>query len=124
MPQYQGTGYVVSPHDSAFAAYLDAACWSSYDDECGQELYADRLTDEAVEKMREDWEDFCKANAEDIEVDLVQAAHDFWLTRNRHGAGFWDGHWPQDVADRLTKSAHAYGEVYLQADDDGSIHVY
>jgi hypothetical protein len=123
MPQYQGTGFIVSPHDAAFAAYLDAACWSSHVD--GEdELYAHHLTDEAVQKMREDWEDFRKLNAELIKDDLVQAAQDFWLTRNRHGAGFWDGHWPQDVADRLTKAAHVYGEVHLWADDDGRIHHY
>ena len=26
---------------------------------------------------------------------LAQAGHDFWLTRNGHGAGFWDGDWPK-----------------------------
>lgn len=28
---------------------------------------------------------------EEDESDLEQLGHDFWLTRNRHGAGFWDG---------------------------------
>ena len=26
------------------------------------------------------------------------AGHDFWLTRNGHGAGFWDGDWIAPVA--------------------------
>ena len=25
--------------------------------------------------------------------------HDFWLTRNHHGAGFWDGDYPEPFAD-------------------------
>jgi hypothetical protein len=41
------------------------------------------------------------------------AGHDFWLTRNRHGAGFWDGHW-RDSAE-LTQIAHSYGEQHIEA---------
>ena len=37
-----------------------------------------------------------------------QVGHDFWLTREGHGAGFWDrGNGPQ--GDRLTELAKAYG---------------
>ncbi len=28
---------------------------------------------------------------------LQRAGHDFWLTRQGHGAGFWDGDWPDHV---------------------------
>jgi hypothetical protein len=41
------------------------------------------------------------------------AGHDFWLTRNRHGAGFWDRGFPDDIQELLTKSAHAFGEYHL-----------
>ena len=53
-----------------------------------------------------------------------RAGHDFWLTRNRHGAGFWDrwsGGSPQaELGRRLTDSAHAYGssDLYLVAGTD------
>ncbi len=40
------------------------------------------------------------------------AGHDFWLSRNGHGSGFFDGDWP-DAGDRLDKASEAYGEVYL-----------
>jgi hypothetical protein len=39
--------------------------------------------------------------------------HDFWLTRNGHGAGFWDRGYPDEVGDALTEAAHAFGEAYL-----------
>lgn len=42
-----------------------------------------------------------------------QNGHDFWLTRNRHGAGFWDRGYPDEVGDALTEAAHAFGEAYL-----------
>ena len=39
-------------------------------------------------------------------------AHDFWLTRNRHGAGFWDRGLGA-IGDRLTAMSHTYGSVDL-----------
>lgn len=50
------------------------------------------------------------------------AGHDFWLTRNGHGVGFWDGDWPEPFADELTKAAEAFGECYLYVGDDGRIY--
>lgn len=44
-----------------------------------------------------------------------QAGHDFWLTRNGHGAGFWDGHWDTRYSELLSRGAELYGEfeIYL-----------
>lgn len=39
-----------------------------------------------------------------------RAGHDFWLTRNGHGAGFWDRGLGQ-VGDDLSELAQAYGEA-------------
>jgi hypothetical protein len=40
----------------------------------------------------------------------AEAGHDFWLTRNGHGAGFWDGDWPEPFAAKLDEAAQNYGE--------------
>lgn len=46
--------------------------------------------------------------------DSGRVAHDFWLTRNSHGAGFWDGDYDQDgLGDALTILAKEFGECYL-----------
>ncbi|MBN9314221.1 MAG: hypothetical protein J0I99_00625 [Devosia sp.] len=50
------------------------------------------------------------------------AGHDFWLTRNGHGAGFWDGDWAGPLGDMLTKIAKGFGEVSLYVGDDGRIY--
>lgn len=50
-----------------------------------------------------------------------RAGVDFWLTRNGHGAGFWDGGWPEH-SDELTKLSKPYGSVDLYIGDDGLIH--
>ncbi len=52
-----------------------------------------------------------------------RAGHDFWLTRNGHGAGFWDGDWPKPYADTLTQAAKAFGECDLYVGDDGAIYL-
>ena len=51
-----------------------------------------------------------------------QVAHDFILTRNHHGAGFWDGDWHQPWGDRLTQLADTYGEINCYVGNDGLIH--
>lgn len=38
------------------------------------------------------------------------AGHDFWLTRNGHGAGFWD-RGLGELGDRLTAAAKGYGSA-------------
>ncbi len=50
-----------------------------------------------------------------------RAGHDFWLTRNGHGAGFWDGDWPKN-GDILTKIAEEFCEFTLHQCGDKSIY--
>jgi hypothetical protein len=40
---------------------------------------------------------------------LEQFGHDFWLTRNRHGAGFWD-RGLGSLGDALSELAHVAGQ--------------
>lgn len=57
---------------------------------------------------------------------LEHIMHDFWLTRNGHGAGFWepgDYGW-SDLGDKLTEFTKHYGEVNLYVGDDGTIYAY
>jgi hypothetical protein len=54
---------------------------------------------------------------------LAHVAHDFWLTRNGHGAGFWDGDYPEK-GDALTELAKKFGEVDLYVGDDGVLYLF
>ena len=54
---------------------------------------------------------------------IEYAGHDFWLTRNGAGCGFWDGDWVEPVAITLTEGAKAFGELYVYVGDDELIHV-
>jgi len=76
--------------------------------------------------MREDVAAFisgCESERPDIfdGIDPEQVGHDFWLTRNHHGAGFWDrglgerGEW-------LTRMADPYGDASLWVGSDNRVH--
>ncbi|KKN48353.1 hypothetical protein LCGC14_0653880 [marine sediment metagenome] len=54
--------------------------------------------------------------------DDKQAGHDFWLTRNGHGAGFWDGDWNEPYGEMLTAGSKQYGEFQPYLGDDGLIY--
>ncbi len=53
--------------------------------------------------------------AEDLQGD-ESIGHDFWLTRNGHGAGFWDGDYGI-YGDLLTEVCKNFGECNLFAQD-------
>lgn len=111
-------------------AYIECAFWSSNDEstpEGGEPMdasySASDLAPEALAKMTKDVCEFLIANRDDIDGRYEQAGHDLWLTRNRHGAGFWEApDWERAAGERLTAAARALGECYLVVGDDGQIH--
>lgn len=52
--------------------------------------------------------------------DYNSLGSDFHLTRNGHGAGFWDGGWPE-IGDKLTSLAEPFGtlEIERYGDNEG-----
>lgn len=106
-------------------SYLEAAIIFTDVGENGllEDYYTfDDLSPETLSKIREDCWVFRTVNADDIGTNYEQAGYDFWLTRNGHGAGFWDGDWPEPAASRLTDAARKFGEFSLYVGDDGKIH--
>jgi hypothetical protein len=103
------------------AAYIETALWSSTDDD-GKPLDSGdyELSEQAKKQLTEDAMDFYSHHGIDID-DPAQGGHDFWLTRNRHGAGFWD-RGLGELGQELTKAAHAYGSCDLYVGDDGLIY--
>lgn len=107
-------------------AYVTAMLWAETDDD-GEPLdkrYTNTdLSVEACKTVSDDCFKFWHANLADIESEPERAGHDFWLTRNGHGAGFWDGDWPE-AGDRLTAASKAFGECHPYVGDDGQIHLF
>lgn len=124
-----------------FRAYVGTALWSSTDDDdepLDRERDESNLAPETLDSMLQDCAAFYMANSEHIHCDgaplsqefdgsiaareAAMAGHDFWLTRCGHGAGFWDGDWPEPAASVLDAAARQAGNVDLYIGDDGQIH--
>lgn len=111
--------------DAFTEQYIETALWSSMDDEgrpLDDNFDISDIAPETLDKMVADAKAFQGEHWDDIKSDPGRAGHDFWLTRNGHGAGFWDGDWPEPEATRLTDAAHAYGSFDLLVGDDGMVH--
>jgi len=123
--------------DDFTRAYLEAALWSSTDDDdepLDRNYGIEDFAPEALVQAVEDAKTFQEYNSDDLDeaAELAprrrewtvdeQHGHDFWLTRNHHGVGFWDRGYG-DVGDRLTKAAQAYGEVNVIVGDDGLLYI-
>lgn len=115
--------------DTFTRAYIEAALFAETDnsDESGGEPLdrnygIEDIAPECLAQMRKDCDAFSSTHWDMIAADEERAGHDFWLTRNGHGAGFWDGDWPEDVGDALTEASKAFGEVNLYVGDDGLIY--
>lgn len=122
-------------HETFIHSYLTTALWSTlarvenceYLDENSS---IEDLAPETLKALRENCEKFlleneARVNAEGKEFmpwgHYAQAGHDFWLTHNGHGAGFWDGDWPE-YGELLTEKCEAYPEIDLYVGDDGKIY--
>jgi hypothetical protein len=85
----------------------------------------DDLAPETLARMQKDCDDFQERAAHiiaDLDQDSATIAHDFWLTRNGHGAGFWDGDYPDPAGEELTDISKDFGTCDLYVGDDGKIY--
>lgn len=116
------------------AAYIECALWSSTDDNdtpLDRNYTSADIAEESLAQMHETCETFLAEQGDEIAAwpgphyaAIIQAGHDLWLTQNRHGAGFWDGDWPEPAASRLTEAAHKLGGCSLYVGDDGLLYLY
>ena len=115
--------------DPFTVAYMEAALFLTTNENAsdGRSLNRDYsehdLANRTYKKMIEDCASFQKENADDLATGTPErGGHDFWLTRNGHGSGFWAGDWPDDAGERLSAAAERYGETWIYLGDDGRIH--
>lgn len=128
--------------DEFVRAYLECALWtdsiSEDDDRSIQEEYTpDQLLAESRAQAEEDCRLFIAANTDLLNKAVALysmsergqqwsvsdlAGHDFWLTRNHHGTGFWDrGLGP--IGEDLTKSAQQHPERSVLVTANGTLEI-
>lgn len=110
--------------------YIECLFWSTNDnsnEQGGEPLEnnytADDLSSEASQQIHNDCKKFRELAGDLIEND-PHPGHDFWLTRNGHSAGFWDGdYFPKERAEKLTDIAKSFGQIDPYIGDDGLIYL-
>ena len=110
--------------DAFIAAFFEALFWS--EGEAFYDLsYTDLEDDDAKELISDCLGFLSEASTLLAKTSLTfeSAGHDFLLTRNGHGAGFWD-RGLGDIGDKLTGMAHNYGTIGLDLGDNGQVYVH
>jgi hypothetical protein len=132
----------IASREKFIRAYIQTATWATNDESTpsgGEPLDAtytdgaDDFADEAIVQIVQECLEFMEQNYDDLNCDGVQhgpdfdqderAGHDFFLTRNNHGAGFWDGAWPEEEGERLSESARRFGTSEPYIGDDELLYV-
>lgn len=125
---------LIASLDSFTLSYIEAALWSSNDESTPQggetldrNFRIEDMTLVCLEIIKADCERFQSENARALNLadyshirarghdykDSEFAGHDFWLTRNHHGVGFWDRGLRLHLGDHLSNKANEYREVNL-----------
>ena len=120
--------------------YLECALWASTDEDdfpLDENFDTEDFAEEAITQAIAECAAFVDANTADCDAYREQReamgygrsqgtiddylGHDLWLTRNGHGAGFWD-RGLGTVGECLSRAARVYGSVDLYVGDDGLIY--
>jgi hypothetical protein len=118
--------------DTFVDSYMQAALFSTTDESTpdggvplDRNYSVKDISEETQALMCKECWFFFRDNREDLmcQDDPGQAGHDFWMTRNGHGVGFWETpDWPKEIGQRLTKAARKVGECWLYVGDDKKIY--
>lgn len=114
--------------DMLLRGYLATALWAESKDDQGNgfdsEYSIEDFSEDAFTRAENDVDLFVSKAGNLLHDDLDPCAlgHDFWLTRNHHGAGFWDGDYPKELGDTLTNIAQSFPSLDVYVGDDGMIY--
>lgn len=101
--------------------YLYTALWT---EELEGEYDVNDFSEEAKKRAKEDCDLFEEKAGTLLDgLDLSTVGHDFWLTRNHHGVGFFDDDYDEEIGKKLTEISEKFGEIHLEV-VDGEIHLY
>jgi hypothetical protein len=121
--------------DEFTRGYIECALWSSMDESTPSGGYPlddnydiDDIAPETLSAMIDDCREFQRDFAQTLATAYTMrgytsgsAGHDFWLTRNRHGAGFWDRGLDR-AGEMLSCFARQRGGIDLYVGDDKRVY--
>lgn len=133
----QTNHYHISPRETSdfvdgyYEAALFATAASSEDEEFNQRTPYDlccEVDQDSRDRIEASALDFLESNrrafylAGELGHNWGGMGHHAFLTREGHGAGFWDGDYPKILGDHLTARAQAdrtEAHCWIELDDDG-----
>lgn len=116
--------------DQFVSEYIVTLIWQAPEDDNGDNLDAYTIDDMDTgdcKRIRDDCERFLAIamlplqNTPDSYT-MAQAAHDYALTRNGHGVGFWD-RGLGDIGEQLSSICDDMGEMDIYLGDDGKLYI-
>jgi hypothetical protein len=135
----------MNPLNPTAEALLETLLWSTTDEfgnPLDRDFRASDFSEEDVQKLYGEFQKFVSIVEKQISekvgdswdciddfYDLMQptqnqAEHDYILTRNGRGCGFYDGDWAREVAFILAEAAQDQGEITPYIGDDGKLYIY
>jgi len=124
MPEFYSRAATIAGEglDTFTRAYIKAIYWTDTGDDEQRDSEC-TMASETIALIRQQCAEFQDINRDLLAgLDETQCGIDFWLTRNKHGSGFWDrglGY----RGDVLRSRSHAFGEVSAYVGDDGLLYV-
>ena len=112
--------------DKILLGYLEAALWTEEEnilDEDGIVLDMDMVSQATKAEVKKDIEKFLDLAGETAINEALNTndedflGHDIWLTRNGHGAGFFDRDYSDETEKALMDAAKKIGEKHLFVQD-------
>jgi hypothetical protein len=108
---------------SVLNGYIEAAIWTAEEELDSEDDVESYISNDSRIDAYVDVRNFINTAGSLIDdIDHSQVGHDFWLTRNGHGAGFWD-RGLGEVGEKLSKIASDMGEKNVYWGDDGKIYI-
>jgi hypothetical protein len=109
--------------ETATRAALATLLWTDHDDSTGEYLDSTHSPEDFTEysktRVRKEMAKFLESIPE-CEMSPFDLGCDFILTRNGHGAGFWD-RGLGDLGDELTRIATTFPQIHAYINDDNKI---
>jgi len=112
--------------DAFTKAYIEALLWSNsgeHESPLGEDANITQISEELNKIIAFECKAFQDKYGHLFKGEEHRAGHDFALTRNGHGAGFWEtDRWQKDVGEQLTQASKEFGESEVYFGDDTLIY--
>lgn len=133
---------LTQPQKWFITGFIDALLWASVIEIEGEAYNADELNEESKEVIKRQCLKFIEENSQLLAEYVTyivpnewnaweRAGHDFALTRNGHGVGYWDRDYKDSTLNKdvdyigkeLTEACRQWGEMNVYIGNDDKLHV-